>query len=233
MKNLGLCLILLLLLVTANDAQSQKLSARVQLLEVGEFHGDEVKARTSGGWLGLFVSKSASTLRPTNIRVSRVFDPIVDDGTRTMTGKRVRIPQSIEPVFLVKNAPALRPGVIKTILAERTSLSVGESISLTLEKQHYQIKFVSTSNDAKPAPGNAKVQVIREGITQPLFSNLSRDEGGFAILWVGDLDGDGKLDLYVNAAPHDNVESKRLLLSSKAGNGQLVREVARFDTTGC
>lgn len=230
MRKLFLCFCLLLI-VTANNAQSQKL--QVQLLEVGEFHGDEVNTTTSSGWLGLFVSKKESALRPTSIRVSRVFDPIVDDGTKKITGKRVRVPQSIEPVFLVKNAPKLQPGIIKTILAEQTNLSVGESINLTLENQHYQIRFLPTFNDTTPAFGNVKVQLVMEGITQSLSSNLNKDEGGFSILWAGDLDGDGKLDLYVNAAPHDNVESKRLLLSSPAGKGQLVREVARFETTGC
>jgi hypothetical protein len=231
MKNLSLCLILFLLIVSVNDARSRKL--QVQLLEIGEFHGDEVNAHTSNGWLGLFVSKKESALRSTSIRVSRVFDPIVDDGTKKITGKRVRVPQSIEPVFLVKNAPKLQSGIIKTILAEQTNLSIGESISLTLENQHYQIRFVATSNNTNPALGNAKVQIVMGGVTQILSSNLSKDEGGFSILWAGDLDGDGKLDLYVNAAPHDNVESKRLLLSSQAGKGQLIQEIARFEITGC
>lgn len=231
MKNLSFCLMLLLLIVSVNDAQSRKL--QVQLLEVGEFHGDDVNARTSSGWLGLFVSKRESALRSTSIRVSRVFDPIVDDGTKKITGKRVQIPQSVKPVFLVKNAPKLQPGIVKTILNNPTSLSIGESISLTLENQRYQIRFVSTSNDSTPALRNAKALITMGGITQSLSSNLSKDEGGFAIIWAGDLDGDGKLDLYVNAAPQDNVVSRRLLLSSQAGKGQLVREVARFETTGC
>lgn len=231
MKNLSLCLMLLLLIVSVNDAQSRK--SQVQLLEVGEFHGDDVNARTSSGWLGLFVSKKESVLRPTSIRVSRVFDPIVDDGTKKITGKQVKIPQSVEPVFLVKNAPKLQPGIVKTVLNKPTSLSIGETVSLTLENQRYQIRFVSTSNDTTPAFRNAKALMTMGGITQSLSSNLSKDEGGFAIIWAGDLDGDGKLDLYVNAAPHDNVESNRLLLSSQAGKGQLVREIARFEITGC
>lgn len=233
MRKLFLCLVVLLLVVPSNDAQSRKAASRVQLLEVGEFHGDEVNARTSSGWLGLFVSKKISALRFTNIHVSRVFDPIVDDGTKKITGKRVRIPQSIAPIFLVKNASALELGEVQTILAEPISFTVGESISLTLEKQHYQIKFVSTSNDQKPAFGNAKVQLVMGDMTQTLFPEMSKDEGGLTVIWAGDLDRDGKLDLYVNAAPQDNFESRRLLLSSQAGKGQLVREVAQFKTTGC
>lgn len=233
MRKLFLCFVVLWLIVASNEAQSGKAPSRIQLLEVGEFHGDEVNARTSSGWLGLFISKKESSLRPTSIRVSRVFDPIVDDGTKKITGKRVRIPQSIAPIFLVKNASALELGEVKTILAESISFTVGESITLTLEKQHYQIKFVSTSNDQKPALGNAKVLLVMGGMTQTLFPEMSKDEGGLTVIWAGDLDRDGKLDLYVDAAPHDNLVSRRLLLSSQAEKGQLIREVARFETTGC
>lgn len=229
MKNLSLCLILLLLIVVANDAQSRKTLPRVQLLEVGEFHGDEVNARTSGGWLGLFVSKKESALRLANIRVSRVFDPIVDDGTKQMTGKRVSVSQPISPIFLVKNVTMLMPGSVKTILSEPISLTSGTTLDLVLEAQRYQLQI-------KPAAisrEQSNVLLVRGEMAQTLFPNMSNEEGGFTVYWAGDLDGDGKLDLYVNASPHDNVESKRLWLSSQAGKGKLVQEIARFEITGC
>ncbi len=50
--------------------------------------------------------------------------------------------------------------------------------------------------------------------------------------WVGDLDGDGKLDLIVNMNPSSPCGTNIVLfLSSRAKNGQLVGEAGRFDSS--
>ena len=61
----------------------------------------------------------------------------------------------------------------------------------------------------------------------------AHDEAQWVLLWAGDLDGDGRLDLYMNLSTHYNVSARRLFLSSAAASGALVREVAVFQTTGC
>lgn len=235
MKNLSLCLILLSLLVAANDAQSRKTPPRAQLLEVGDFHGDEVNARTSSGWLGLFVSKKESALRSTSIRISRVFDPIIDDGTKKLTGKRVGIPQTTAPVFLVKDAPTLKAGTVKSLVTEEIRLENGSSVKLVLEQQSYHLKVLTNSQEKNVVSGKAKFQLSLGGVTQTLYAYDMGEssDAGWAIVWAGDLDGDHKLDLYLDVPNHYNLSRKTLLLSSQAGKGQLVREVARFETTGC
>jgi hypothetical protein len=71
-------------------------------------------------------------------------------------------------------------------------------------------------------------------VSQELFS---LPEGGndpyITILWIGDIDGDGKPDLYLNTSWHYNVSHKVLWLSSLAHQGQLVGVAAFFETTGC
>lgn len=54
------------------------------------------------------------------------------------------------------------------------------------------------------------------------------------ILWAGDLDGDGKLDLLIDGADHYNVGARmRLYLSSYAPGGRLVGLAAVFESVGC
>ena len=53
------------------------------------------------------------------------------------------------------------------------------------------------------------------------------------LLWAGDLDGDRKLDLYVQVSWHYNIVQHKLFLSSRAGAKRLVREVAEFNISGC
>jgi hypothetical protein len=59
------------------------------------------------------------------------------------------------------------------------------------------------------------------------------DDAVWKVLWVGDLDGDRKLDLYVDLSTHYNVSDRTLFLSSFAKADNLVAKAARFRTVGC
>lgn len=58
-------------------------------------------------------------------------------------------------------------------------------------------------------------------------------EGFPTLLWAGDLDRDGGLDLLLNPNYHYNVGATTLFLSSQATGGELVKRVASFIATGC
>jgi hypothetical protein len=76
--------------------------------------------------------------------------------------------------------------------------------------------------------------VLSEGsIRQTLYSVESCDDCSWQIKWAGDLDGDGKLDFYIQLSPHYNAAIMKVFLSSGAENGKLVKEAAEFTTTGC
>jgi hypothetical protein len=56
------------------------------------------------------------------------------------------------------------------------------------------------------------------------------DDPHYYIEWAGDLDRDGRLDLAVNLSRKYSLHPHRLLLSSAAAPGQLVGDVALFET---
>ena len=65
--------------------------------------------------------------------------------------------------------------------------------------------------------------LTRDGVNQ----EISPGRVSFAILWAGDLDGDGKLDLIIYSLDGDDKNSEKcLLLSSIAKKPQLVKEAA-------
>ena len=70
--------------------------------------------------------------------------------------------------------------------------------------------------------------------TQVLFQ--SDEEFDCAIptlLWVGDLDRDGKPDLLIDLHRHYNVFLPTLFLSSEAGQGGILKQVASIRSVGC
>ena len=51
-------------------------------------------------------------------------------------------------------------------------------------------------------------------------------------LWASDLDGDGKVDVFLNLTNHYNL-SKYVLLSTHAKDGEILGKAAALLTSGC
>lgn len=238
----AICALLLPVLAGQSLVQSAR-TAKVLLVETGEgFHGDEIKARDGEKWLGLYVTRRGSFLAESTVTVWRVFDPIVDEDERKPTGKSVSVSGREAPVFLVKNAGMLKPGKATTIYRggreEVHSFGRKTRVTLKLGGQTYQLRVVSPKRLSPEAPGllppDAKLTLTSGSLTQTLYSlsNGSSDIDWY-LLWAGDVDGDGKLDLYLSLSYHYNIEQRRLYLSSQAKAGNLVSQVAEFAITGC
>ncbi len=231
--------------------------AKILLAERGSFHGYDVKARNGEKWLGLYVTKRGSALIESTVTVRRVFDEIVDDDLRKPTGKYITVGRREPPVFLVKNAEMLKPGPAITVyrgdFTGKHELNSGIQVKLKLKEQNYQLKVVSKYPRSKECPDCLPMDsrlLLQKGNSSQMIYDLGKymkDEWGEAfdvpemvsdvstwyLLWAGDVDGDGKLDLYLSLSWHYNVQERKLFLSSQARPGQLVREVASLTLTGC
>src|SRR5215467_9938662 len=119
---------------------------RAHVIETGQFHGDEIHARSGERWLGLFVSRRRSALRYSTINVTKVFDDITDYGTDQKTGKRVRVNSSVQPLLLASHTTALTPGpVITAFKMKEGDYSHGLDrfpLTLRLGQKSYVLKVV-------------------------------------------------------------------------------------------
>jgi hypothetical protein len=68
---------------------------------------------------------------------------------------------------------------------------------------------------------------------QLLYSVDNMGDATWNFIWVGDLDGGGKLGFYADLIDFYNISAKRLFLSSQAEKGKLIKQVAVFFTSGC
>ncbi|HEX8537065.1 MAG TPA: hypothetical protein VF664_06340, partial [Cystobacter sp.] len=64
-----------------------------------------------------------------------------------------------------------------------------------------------------------------------LYEVQETDDGSWELLWAGDLNRDGGLDLVLRTSRHYNVLHLRLFLSGEGKGG--VREAAVFEIMGC
>lgn len=244
----------------AGDDHGASDNFRTLLLEPGEaYHGDEVSARSGEKWLGLFQNDNDYFVRSTVVRVSKARDPIVDRTTNVKTGKTVSVEGSLQPLFLVKGSPAIMPKNVETyyrgrtweeMLADQsgaapikvvTSLDKDFSYDFVANDERFLLKVIKARNK----DGNRLLALVLEsnGTRQILHTMRTSYEGERGesdwlgqtgtLYWIGDLDSDGRPDLYLDLFVHDNVRNRVLFLSSSAEKGKLVKKAAQFLTTGC
>lgn len=207
------------------------------LLEVGEFHGEEVSAETGERWLGLHIAGNDSTLLEYELAVDTVHDPFIDAADQK-TGKKVSVNLPLEPIFLVNSDWVLQSGPVKTVFKGNNEwLQSISPVTLKLAASNYEIKIVGDDGEKcwpDGLPKNAKL-ILSNGKSDQVLYTLAEcgSDPSWFLHWAGDLDKDGKLDLYVSVTQHYNFSERKLFLSSQADEGQLVGEAAEFVTSGC
>lgn len=220
---------------------------KLKLVDIHEhenaYRKSEVIAKNGEQWLGLFEKNEKFYLKTTQVSVK--FDPKYE-GYGDEDYVRLTTSDNGNPVFLLKNFGTLKPGTVESLYLrptydeiQRRSLydkpvKIGYEEYFSLGDKEYVIRVNRglTKENEKVVALMLSVDGIGQAITY-LPYNSDDDTVGHPV-WVGDLDRDNKLDLYLD---HDGYEScgfsSSLFLSSAAKKGELVRQVASFGTAGC
>jgi len=106
----------------------------------------------------------------------------------------------------------------------------GQTVEMRLGKNRYRLALTASG----PGYKDARLILETKGRRQVLYAlKGDGDEPHFAVYFIGDLDGDGKLDLIVTMSPKYSWYPVSVLLSSAARPGELVHEVASYDDYSC
>lgn len=229
-------LVILWAIAIAHAFPQETKEPALSLITTGSFHKGEVRARTGQQWLGLVPTRGGFAWRVVSPIVRPVEDPISDGiGQNTGVGVSVR---GGTPVFLIRRAGDLSRAKVKPAFYRRDGSPLPETDSLKLSCSDYRGRYglnISNRRVGEDAPARVSRLVLEgDGLKQTLYQWPE----GFSdqhceLIWAGDLDGDGKLDLLMNLSDHYNVSEVTLFLSSRRAPGTLVKRVASFRTTGC
>jgi hypothetical protein len=212
----------------------------ISILCTGTFHLDEASEAQAGQWLGLFETATGWELRRIDVKIQRDLDLMMGDNPddpSTWTGWIVSTGSEIKPLFLVRGLHDANLGSVKTLFVGKTMV-MPES-SLALGQQGFRLslgaKGIRSGNRYSLYGLSDYILLLYVGFadgvqSQELISVRYADPGEAAIdvLWVGDLDADGKPDLLIDTGNHYTVMEYSLYLSSCAQNDELVRCVAQF-----
>ena len=245
MKIIKCCLTWVLALHICFLPMALSQARQAQLLLTGIFHGDEVAAESGEKWLALVPFGNGYALKETRLGIEFVKDEIIDEDGEA-TAKKVFIDLDKKPLFLVRGLPGIAAGPVETAVAEPLYLKIGNETPFKLNNdRRYALRVACDENSpltvdhfgkcplilkAQPKTQNIHdFQIYRPPGTKPVFAGDARP----ALIWAGDLNTDGALDLLIDVSNQYNTSALTLFLSSGPTSEALVIKAAAFITSGC
>lgn len=234
------------ILVLVAAAQFTFAEDTVQILRTGLWHGDQVSAESGPDWWGIFPEGDGFTLQQAPVTISAEFDAMMDQEGQA-TGKRVKVPQEAEPVLLVYGIKGLKEGRLNTTKRRISENMVepGQSIDLELtgDESHISTKLeisgsmITPEGQSDRLPEDFEFTLVRISGSRTVRQSLAKlpgiTDGKPRLVWAGDLDRDGRVDVLLNTTDKYFVTHLVLYLSSAAKKGQLVGKVAEWRRAAC
>lgn len=172
-------------------------------------------------------------------------DTMIDDPAKGKINM-IKLEKGDEPNFIISRVE-LADGQIINGKKQNQMLFIGEAI-------YFQSSYLFATGNPEISENNtfpfSKIKdyklILREPTEdgkfreQILFTNDFHAwigggsyEGGIRIRWIGDIDGDNKMDILLTHATHYACWDVILFLSTKADNDELVGQTAKYQACGC
>ena len=204
--------------------------SQVQILQVGEFFC-EITAEPNEVWLGLYPTKDGYSLMPSMIHVDAFYDPTITEDENTTGATRVSVQGQNTPVFLITGLDSIKAGMVKTLFSGRLPLPLGSALEFSIDNgvNYYLAAFEGVKCNSGTAVYT--VELVQDNRSQVICTSDTTSAAVSYLLWAGDLDRDGQLDMLIDTTCDYNASGPVLFLSSLANHDSLLERVARFKTT--
>ena len=182
-------------------------------------------------WVELYRKGHKYYLSKAEYTIGKEWDEIIGDSVSTLTSKR-------DVILYVNHLPS-KMGEVNSVdlhiapnsFLDAFYLKPGTTLRFTFEGKHYELK---TKEKVFTKHGNQSYEGVILLNGKQIVRRTNLDKVDYSLMFAGDIDGDGKLDLVFNLSGVFGEVHVALYLSSCALPGQLVRKVAEVvDDFGC
>ena len=216
-------------------------------IAISGFHAAADKIEPGEGWWGIFPAYGGWTLQPTTVTVEAVINPIDGDAIQK-TATRIGISQKEDStVILIRELPKASAGSLIALKPEDATgrLRPGTRSSFNLKSLYTpDLTELFGTGHVELKPGERYTQIRDYELHLMILHGRNTEhqvlikvpelegEEGPNLVWAGDLDRDGKLDLIADLSAFYMDTDLALFLSSAAKEGELVGLVARWKARG-
>lgn len=214
-----------------------------KILTTGSFHCNEVWAGVyKEKWFGLFHSHAGYYLSETSLDITRVHDMIKEETGIEKTAWSIKTVNKDTSILLVEGLGFLKPRMVQQITLPQNVINPGDTIFFSFSGIDYMLHAIGErktrqSNYDYHGVYNYKLflTTTRNGkeISEQLVSCGRFEDEMINIIFSGDIDGDGFLDLIIDISNHYNVKCPTLYLSIPSDNGQILKVVGAHKSFGC
>ncbi|MCG9791728.1 hypothetical protein [Flavobacterium algicola] len=215
----------------------------VKVLTVGTFHSDEVWDNADKEkWFGLFQGKTGYYLAETKLKTKRVIDPVVDEDENEKTGWEVKTVNKDTSIILIQALKYLSPHNVQQAILPKEKLFPGDTLRINYLGINYQIYATGSKKKVQDDPEWFSVRNYKLYLTATingqqhkslLVAQPNFDEQMAELLFAGDIDGDGILDLIIDTSGHYNATNQTIYLSTPANKTEVVKPIGEHTTVGC
>ncbi len=199
-----------LLLLFASVQPVWAANPRTYVLETGVY--DKIVIDDGEVWLGVFSAGAQADVRECRLRVRRVPSP--DDDGRGSQATKIEATPKKEPLFLLKGARSVKPGKVTSLYTAGDEFPA--TIAVTLRGRKYLLKTVEEKERDGRRVERLKLEL---GGKRMILGECGARDSVYPV-WAGDLDGDGRLDVYVRIEHHNYAMEQVLFLSSADATGK-------------
>lgn len=204
-------------------------------------HNEEVDPKyASHKWIGVFKVDSGYVVKATEVSIIKAHDSIMDEDKSAKTGWEVTSSVKDSTVLLISGIDYVKPAAVPTIKLKTQTITPGKSESFVCNGINYTLHATGKTIVLNGNPDNVanyklylKASINGVGYNQEIVSISSFDDAMVTVLFVGDIDGDGRADLILDTTNHYNIERPTLYLSKPAKGKHLVEVVGMHTYTGC
>ncbi|HAW20544.1 MAG TPA: hypothetical protein DCX14_10205 [Flavobacteriales bacterium] len=208
------------------------------ILSPGTYHNEEVNPNwANSSWVGLFKNGDVF-VRKTRVIIEPGYDALMDkDGEKS--GWNVVAADSADTCyFLLSGFKPARLALLDPIIHRRTKMLPNDSLRMEFKRHNYLLHasgnvYNHQTSDEWPEISSYRLTLEKDGIEQIIFATYSFNDRLPHIYFIGDLDGDKKLDIILDASRHYNTFEPVLYLSTLANDGELVGCAAYHVSMGC